>query len=61
MIASIVLFTYLWNKIVLNFKVFKLMAFLAFFIFLFSLLNVNFIHANIFLYTNSYANFATRE
>ena len=37
------------------------MAFLAFFIFLFSLLNANFIHANIFLYTNSYANFATRE
>ena len=31
MIASIVLFIYLLNKIVLNFKVFKLMAFLAFF------------------------------
>ena len=61
MIASIVLFIYLLNKIVLNFKVFKLMAFLAFFIFLFSLLNANFIHNNIFLYTNSYTNFVTRE
>ena len=61
MIASIVLFIYLLNKIVLNFKVFKLMAFLAFFIFLFSLLNANFIHTNIFLYTNSYTNFVTRE
>ena len=61
MIASIVLFLYLLNKIVLNFKVFKLMAFLAFFIFLFSLLNANFIHTNIFLYTNSYTNFVTRE
>ena len=61
MIASIVLFIYLLNKIVLNFKVFKLMAFLAFFIFLFSLLNANFIHTNILLYTNSYTNFVTRE
>ena len=61
MIASIVLFTYLWNKIVLNFKVFKLMAFLAFFIFLFSLLNANFIHTSIFSSTNSYTNFVTRE
>ena len=37
------------------------MAFLAFFIFLFSLLNANFIFTNIFLYTNSYTNFVTRE
>ena len=37
------------------------MAFLAFFIFLFSLLNANFIHTNIFLYTNSYNNFVTTE
>ena len=35
MIVSITLFLYLLNKIVLNFKVFKLMAFLAFFIFFF--------------------------
>ena len=49
MIASIVLFTYLLNKIVLNFKVFKLMAFLTFFIFLFYLLNVDFIHTNTIL------------
>ena len=62
MIASIVLFIYIYilNKIVLNFKVFKLMAFLAFFVFLFSLLNANFIHTNIFLCTNSYNNFVTR-
>ena len=33
MIGSIVLFLYILNKIVLDFKVFKLMAFLAFFIF----------------------------
>ena len=33
MIGSIVLFLYVLNKIVLSFKVFKLMAFLAFFIF----------------------------
>ena len=58
MIASIVLFICLLNKIVLNFKVFKLMAFfLAFFMFLFSLLNVNFIHTNTILYTNFYTNF----
>ena len=31
------------------------------FIFLFSLLNANSIHINIFLYTNSYTNFVTRE
>ena len=37
------------------------MAFLAFFIFLFSLLNANFIQTNIFLYTISYTNFLTRE
>ena len=49
MIASIVLFTYLLNKIVLNFKVFKLMAFLTFFIFLFYLLNVDFFHTNTIL------------
>ena len=55
------IYIYILNKIVLNFKVFKLMAFLAFFIFLFSLLNANFIHTNIFLYTNSYTNFVTRE
>ena len=48
MIASIVLFLYLLNKIVLNFKVFKLMAFLAFFIFLFSLLNVNLLILTLF-------------
>ena len=35
------------------------MAFLAFFVFLFSLLNANFIHTKIFLYTNSYTNFVT--
>ena len=34
---------------------------MAFFIFLFSLLNANFIHTNIFLYTNSYTNFVTSE
>ena len=61
MIGSIVLFLYILNKIVLNFKVFKLMAFLAFFIFLFSLLNANFIHTSIFSSTNSYTNFVTRE
>ena len=62
MVASIVLFTHLLNKIVLNFKVFKLMAFfLAFFIFLFSLLNLSFIHANTILYTNFYTNFVTKE
>ena len=60
MIASIVLFLYLLHKIVLNFKTLKLMSFLAFFIFPFSLLNANFIHTNILLYTNSYTNFATR-
>ena len=59
--ALFYLYIYILNKIVLNFKVFKLMAFLAFFIFLFSLLNANFIHTNIFLYTNSYTNFVTRE
>ena len=61
MIASLVLFTYLLNKIVLNFKVFKLMTFFGIFIFLFSLLNANFIHTNIFLCTNSYTDFVTRE
>ena len=61
MIASIVLFIYLLSKIVLNFKFFKLMAFLAFFIFLFSLLNANFIHTNNILYTNFYTNFVTKE
>ena len=34
---------------------------MAFFIFLFSLLNADFIHANNFLYTNFYTNFLTRE
>ena len=34
---------------------------MAFFIFLFPLLNANFIHTNIFLYTNSYTNFVTSE
>ena len=61
MTVSIALFIYLLNKTFLNLKVFKLMAFLAFFIFLFSLLNANFIHTNIFSYTNSYTNFVTRE
>ena len=61
MIASIVLFKYLLNKIVLNFKVFKLMAFLAFFIFLFSLLNVNFIYTNTILYTNFHTKFVNKE
>ena len=37
LIASIVLFIYLLNKIVLNIQVFKLKDFLAFFIFSFSL------------------------
>ena len=60
-IASIVLFIYLLNKIVLSFKVFKLLTFLAFFVFLFSLLNANFIHTNTFLYTNFYTNFITKE
>ena len=59
MLASIVLFIYLLNKIV--FKILKLMSFLAFFIFPFSLSNANFIHTNIFLYTTSYTNFKTRE
>ena len=54
-IASIVLFIYILNKILSNFKVFKLMAFLAFFIFYFLFFT------NIFLYTNSYTNFVTRE
>ena len=40
------------NKIVVDFNVFELMAFLAFFIFSISLLNVNFIHANTILYTS---------
>ena len=61
MIASIVLFIYLLNKIILNFKVFKLMVFLAFFIFLFSVLNANFIHANTIFYTNFYTNFVAKE
>ena len=60
MITSIVLFIYLLNKIVLNFKVFKLMAFLAFFTFLFSLSNANFIYINTFLYINFYTNFVTK-
>ena len=46
---------------VLNCSVLKLMAFFAFSLFLFSLLNAKFIHTNIFLYTNSYTNFVTRE
>ena len=61
MIASIVLFIYLLNKIVLNFKVFKLMTFWAFFIFLFSLLDLNVIRTNTILYTNFYTNFVTKE
>ena len=61
MIASIVLFTYLLNKIVLNFKDFKLIAFLIFFIFLFYLLNVDFIRTNTILYTIFYTNFVTKE
>ena len=61
MIAIIVLFTYLLKKIVLDVKVFKLMTFLAFFIFSFYLLNVDFIHTNTILYTNFYTNFVTKE
>ena len=63
MIASIVLYIYIYilNKMVLNCRVLKLMAFFAFSLFLFSLLNAKFIYANIFLYTNSYTNFVTRE
>ena len=61
MIASNVLFIYLLNKFVLNFKVFKLVTFLAFYIFLFSSLNVSFIHTNTTLYTNFYTNFVTKE
>ena len=61
MIANTVLFIYLLNKIVLSFKVFKLIAFLAIVIFLFSLLNVNFIHTNTIVYTNFYTNFVTKE
>ena len=57
MIASIVLFICRLNKIVLNFRVFKSMAFFGHFLFLFSLLNVNFIHTNTILYTNFYTNF----
>ena len=53
MIANIFLFTYLLNKIVLNFKVFKLMAFLnGFFKFLFYLRNVDFIYTSTILYIN---------
>ena len=53
MIANIFLFTYLLNKIVLNFKVFKLMAFLnGFFRFLFYLRNVDFIYTSTILYIN---------
>ena len=58
---SIVLFTDLLNKIVLNFKVFKLLAFLTFFIFFFYLLNADFIYANSNLYTNCYTDFLTKE
>ena len=61
MIVSIVLFIYLLNKVVLNFKVFKLIGFMAFFILLLSLSNANFIHANTFLYTNIYTNFVIKE
>ena len=57
-IARIILFVYILNKIVLNFKVFKVMAFfLAFFIFLFSIS----ISINTILYTNFYTNFVTKE
>ena len=61
MIASIILFIYLLNNIALDFKVFKLIAFLTYFVFLFFLLNVDFIHTNIILYTNCYTNFVTKE
>ena len=37
------------------------MVFLAFFIFLFSLVNVNFIHTNTILYNKFYTNFVTKE
>ena len=59
MIASIALFTYLLNKIVLDSKVFKFMAFLTF-IFLFYLLNLDFIHTDTILYTKFYTNFVTK-
>ena len=61
MIASIILFIYLLNKIALDFKVFKLIAFLTYFVFLFCLLNGDFIHTSIVLYTNCYTNFVTKE
>ena len=62
MIASIILFLYLLNKIALDIKVFKLMAFLTYFILLFFfLLNVDFIHANTILYVNFYTNFVNKE
>ena len=61
MITSIVLFVYLLNKIILNFKVFKSMAFFGIFYIFFSLLNVNFIHTSTILFTNFYANFLTIE
>ena len=37
------------------------MVFLAFFIFLFSLVNVNFIHTNTIFYNKFYTNFVTKE
>ena len=61
MIAGIILFIYLLNKIALDFKVFKLMAFLTYFIFSFCLVNADFIHSNTILYTNFYTNFVTKE
>ena len=61
MIANIVLYIYLLNEIVLDFKVFKCMTFLPFFIFLFSLSNANFIHTNTILCANFYTNFITKE
>ena len=46
MIVGTVLFTYLLNRIVLDFKVSKFMVFWTLFIFLFYLLKVDFMHTN---------------
>ena len=61
MIVGTVLFTYLLNRIVLDFKVSKFMVFWTLFIFLFYLLKVDFMHTNTSLYTNFYNNFVSKE
>ena len=61
MIVGTVLFTYLLNRIVLDFKVSKFMVFWTLFIFLFYLLKVDFMHTNTNLYTNFYNNFVSKE